>query len=215
MRLTIGIPIYDSFKAETVASLLQTLDDLGRAGHEYHVTIKKGAYLDVNRELCVNAAIEDQSDYLIFIDADLFFPANGIRKLIELDKDIVGGNYYEKALPLISTVRVSDGNGGFVKGGVDFPDAPFQVGVVATGFMAIKMRRVLDNMVPPFFSYNSSGNGRTFIGEDVHFCMRALDCGLEVWCDPTIPIYHIGDFPYGRPEDAAKIDPEHALKLES
>jgi hypothetical protein len=36
----------------------------------------------------------------------------------------------------------------------------------------------------------------TPMGEDLYFCRKARAWGLEVWCDPTIEIKHIGDYEY-------------------
>jgi len=34
------------------------------------------------------------------------------------------------------------------------------------------------------------------VGEDVAFCQQAAEAGLEIWCDPTITLSHIGDYHY-------------------
>jgi hypothetical protein len=59
----------------------------------------------------------------------------------------------------------------------------------------------IKNMKNPFdFGIDEAGElfGKPgeFIGEDVNFCKRANEMGLEVWCDPTIRIGHIGEYLY-------------------
>ena len=193
--ITVGCPIYDGFKGETVSSLLGALAQID----QFHFTIQKSCYLDVNRELIAQEAVKFDSDYLIFVDSDLAFPHDALAKLLALKKDIVGANYYLRKLPLEATVRLDDGQGGYLKGMVELPKEPFQCMAVATGLMVIDMRRLKECLQPPYFAYGTVGT--TFQGEDIRFCDRARRAGMEVWCDPTINVLHIGDFPFGKLDD--------------
>lgn len=58
--------------------------------------LKTGAYVHWHREEMVIAAIEKGSSHLMFIDADLEFPIDGIDKLASLDTDIAYGTYNRK-----------------------------------------------------------------------------------------------------------------------
>jgi hypothetical protein len=80
----------------------------------------------------------------------------------------------------------------------EMPTELFQCGAVATGLMAINLKRLTAMMAPPYFTYGTLGT--KFQGEDVGFCLRARPLGLEVWCDPTINVLHMGEFPYGIPQ---------------
>jgi hypothetical protein len=186
-----------------VASLIGAL--LGDFPYTLQLTIQRGTYIAEGREMCLRAAIAAKSDYLVFIDTDITFPTDGIRKLIELKKDIVGGNYHEKRLPLQSTVKLKDFEGKhvFYQGAADLPDAPFIAAAVATGFMAINLERLQQCMAPPYFAIDAegrpwrAGHGTTDgPGEDIAFCIRANQAGMEVWCDPTIKLGHLGEYEY-------------------
>jgi len=198
VRIGIGIPTYDTWKAAMALSLIGALNRL--QGIEYSIIARKGCYLDILREECVQTALELKCDRLVFVDTDMMFPPEAIAQLLEAKKDIIGAAYNQKGLPLRSTVRLSDGKDAFLEG-VPVPTQPFKCAAVATGLMAINMHRLTDNMAPPYFAYESAqrlklaaklGRG----GEDVAFCVRAAECGLEVWCDPTIPVKHLGEFAY-------------------
>lgn len=197
MRVTVGIPIYESLKPKMAISLIGALVELR---HEWMLTAKQGCYIDVSREECVKTALAQKSDYLVFIDTDMEFPGDAITRLLEHRKDVVGGAYNEKRLPPVSTVKMSNGKGGFLDG-AELPSVPFKCAAVATGFMAINLKRMVQLMAPPFFAYETAtrlkleatlGRG----GEDVAFCVRANNAGMEVWCDPTIPLKHWGEYPY-------------------
>ena len=69
------------------------------------------------------------------------------------------------------------------------PSAPFQVAALPTGFMLVKTE-VFSRMGFPYFRCEFG------LGEDVSFCVRAQEAGIEVWCDPTIEIKHVGNKAY-------------------
>ncbi len=199
MRVTVAIPCYQHVHGETFISLMRALLQFP---HELHVSMKRGPYLDVGREFCVTDAISVKSDYLIFVDSDMVFRADALTTLLDNHKDIVGGNYYEKSFPLVSTVRFDDGKGGFKGGQITMPKEPFKVAAVATGFMCIDLKRLQECMAPPYFAYGTLGT--EFEGEDIGFCRKARKAGLEVWCDPRIPLLHMGEMPYGMIDDFSK-----------
>lgn len=190
MQVTIGIPSQGRWVDAMGESLVHALYQLP---HGTHFACPRGPYLDLARESCLVMALAAKSDYLVFIDTDIQFPADALTKLLAHGKDIIGGTYHEKRLPLVSTVKLNDLNDGATVAHT-LPDAPFQCASVATGFMAINLKRLTACMAPPCFAYSSQGG--QFMGEDVAFCRRARAAGLEVWCDPTIPLLHIGDFAY-------------------
>jgi hypothetical protein len=69
--------------------------------------------------------------------------------------------------------------------------------------MVIDLVRLQDCMAAPYFAYTTDATGVTRAwasgpGEDTAFCLRARKAGLSVWCDPTIPILHSGEYLYGR-----------------
>jgi hypothetical protein len=127
------------------------------------------------------------------IDTDMKFPPYGITRLIERDKDIIGGFYVRKTSdhrPLIFEFN-EDTNFEEI---FEFPrDKPFQVDGVATGFLLVKksvfQKFASENIAP--FDCVPALSGRP-LGEDLSFCKKARQLGFEIWCDPTIPLGHIG-----------------------
>lgn len=162
--------------------------------HDLHFSIQRGPYLALAREACLVEAIQVKSDYLVFIDTDIAFQVDALPRLLAHGKDVIGGAYNEKRSPPVSTVKLDDGTGKIFKGMKVLPHEPFQCIAVATGFMAINLKRLTTCMAPPVFTY--AFDGHDFMGEDVQFCLRARAAGLEVWCDPTIGLKHIGRWAY-------------------
>lgn len=80
-----------------------------------------------------------------------------------------------------------------------FPNLPFKVASVGTGFVLIRRQALLDvhnqragNGGPVFrFAVEEDRNGMMReVGEDYDFCARLHNAGWEVWADPRIPTIH-------------------------
>lgn len=198
LRVTIGIACYDDFKAMTAVSLVRALV---RFPHELHMTVQRGCYIADGREQCVQEALKVKSDYLVFVDTDMGFQADGLERLLAHRKDVIGAPYNEKRFPVVSTVKLSDGNGGLQSATVNLPTDVFPCAAVGTGFMAINLKRLTACMAPPFFAFSEDAHHATKAwasgpGEDTAFCLRARRAGLGVFCDPTIQLQHFGEYAY-------------------
>lgn len=193
MKLTIGVPCYGDWKAEMAVSLIHALSLLE---HEFHMSVRRGCYLHVNREEIFQEAVEAGSTHLMFVDSDMVFPPDAIAQLLAHDLDIVGGNYNTKSTPPISTVKIAGADGKFINVSQDkVPTKLFPCAAVATGFMLIRIAAVLEcGMKRPLFDFGTLDGG--MVGEDVNFCLKARASGLSVWCDPTVALGHMGEFRY-------------------
>lgn len=148
---------------------------------------------------------EPKSTHLMFIDADIGFEPEEIFKLILADKDVAGGLYPKKALPISYVVNkvpdsVKEGN-------------LVEVLNLGTGFMLIK-REVLEKMInahpelhyqdnigldpkyDPFkyalFDTLIDPETREYLSEDYLFCKRWRDMGGKIWADLSITLTHMG-----------------------
>ncbi len=201
MQVTINIPTqWGLWCAEMGLSLIRAL---GHLNATINLSPQNGPYLDENREASAREAVELKSDYLICVDTDMAFREDTFVRLVALGKDIVGANYYEKRHPLISTVKLLGPDGEMADDGKmvqhAMPKEPFQCAGLGAGLMAINVARMVQCMAPPYFAF-ADKNGRR-MGEELSFCRRARAAGLEVWCDPTIFVVHMGMYPYGKLPD--------------
>lgn len=197
--VTIGICTGGTVRAETVASLVSNIINLAQDGTPAGLLLQIGGYVDVNRNKIVETALKGGTTHIMFVDADMIFPDDGVAKLLKLDKDIVGANYNIRLDPTADTL-----SGPTVKMLVDgkvvsmvnkdFPTELFKAYAIATGFMMIKAD-VFKKLNKPYFEAFQEANGKHHT-EDVEFCKRANDAGFEVWCDPTIKMGHIGNYVY-------------------
>lgn len=189
--LCFGVISGGSIKTDTVSCIL---DAIAHIPLTTHMIMPVGGYAAQNRNMVAKAALQADDSHVLFIDADMIFPATAIEKLIAQDKDIIGVNYHQRQIQPISTVKIADETGKFISGTEkDFPLDTFECAAVGTGFCLVKSE-VFKTMPFPYFRADYFDG--EFHTEDVWFCKEAKRYGFTVWCDPTVIVHHLGDFKY-------------------
>ena len=169
-------------------------------------TLPNCSLISLGRSIMLNRALKDPSwTHLLWIDADLRFKPEYIHSMILDDKDIVGGFYPKKGLPI-------DFASSPAPGGED-TEFLFETIYVATGFMLIK-RNVFDAMIEHYreelsFYYQGTEdsvhlfepiidreNNNLFLTEDYAFCKRARDIGFRCYMSKRFELPHIGVMEY-------------------
>lgn len=204
MKVTLAICTNREVKAKTVASLLE-LVNYSKEIYFHILVANRGYHIGENRNYCVVQAQKNQSDYLFFVDDDMTFEKDTLTRLWTQEKDIIGVNSYSRCLPLSSTVGLMDKEGKYMHPDrhtaweMRIPDELFKCYFVGTGIMLIDMK-VFDKIEKPYFSFTSDENGMIVHGEDGSFCDKVKKAGMDIWCDPTISVGHVGDYIYQAPE---------------
>lgn len=172
-----------------------------------HYLLDGQCHVDDARNTCVGAFLESEAEALIFIDADVGFPAEALWRLALAQGDIVAGAYPRKELPVTWPVRF-DEEAGLVSEG---EDGLIRTGVLGlpTGFMKIH-RRVIEAMAdvdkrrfkpfgaahelecPVLFERDFESGER--MSGDYAFCRKARLLGFELALDPHLPFTHAGEF---------------------
>jgi len=193
IRLAIAVPTHGDIKWRTVACFLASLDYLP---YKLMFSFEAGPYVHLNREKLAQRAVDDKATHLFFLDTDMAFPPKSIQSLVNWDKDIIGASYNVKSFPPKSTIKFVNERGELIDKTFKPEEDPFKCAAVATGFMLIKIEALL-KIPKPWFWYNLDQGGQMLdLGEDVYFCFKARRYGLEVWCDPSLKVKHLGEFAY-------------------
>lgn len=199
-NITLCIINGGTVRAETMLSTVAAMKVIESHGIGTYLNMQIGGYAARNRNSAVEAARSNNATHLMFVDNDMVFPASGIQRLIDADKDIVGGMYNARGVPgqpVVSTVKMidpaTDPNAGKTYA-TEFPAQLFKCYGLGTGFMLINMQ-VFDKLEKPYFISGESSNGNAFT-EDIYFCDKAHKAGIDAWCSPTIKIGHIGTYEY-------------------
>jgi hypothetical protein len=117
--------------------------------------------------------------HLLFIDSDMSFPANGLKRLLDADKDIIGANYVRRVPPFRSIAQALDANTRV--SGID------EVRRVPTGFMLIKTP-VFQTIPEPWFNTHWDESAKVLLSEDYYFCDKAREHGFSVWVDAPLSL---------------------------
>jgi len=183
-----------------MASLFSTL---ALANYDTALLGQTGPVLDFNRNFVCKMALEHSATHVCFIDTDMVFPSDTINRLLEISKPVVGVASRKKKLPRQYTIEVDEATGARPIADSELPAAPFcRIGgspiLVGTGIMLIDLQTINTALAKPWFKFETFWNDKEvgYTGEDLYFCRKTWAAGLEVWCDPTINVKHIGDFEY-------------------
>tara|TARA_Y100000310_G_scaffold319402_1_gene374620 strand:- start:125 stop:835 length:711 start_codon:yes stop_codon:yes gene_type:complete len=208
----IAMPCYDSVKINTMLSIFQLIQHLGRSKVEVGINTMKSPLIHQARNYLTSVFLATEYTHLLFIDSDVEFgPEAGLRMLVA-DKDIITTPY-----------RVKDERIDQPRYTVKFPD-PKVVPILPGGLVEIEAgptglmlihRKVFEkiiknrpdlkikNKVKPGsdksheFYYNffdfAFEDGYTW-GEDVSFCKLARANGSKLYANTESPTAHRGEY---------------------
>jgi hypothetical protein len=203
-RCVVLVPVGGHVEPECEAGLRR----LEAAGYPVR-RVQGYAAIDQARSQIASDALADGFDELLWIDSDVVFDVDDVRRLREHDVPIVCGIYPKKnsralschLLPDTRTVRFGT-HGGLL-----------EIRYAATGFLLTR-REVYDGIarheqlpvcnqrfstpVVPYFLplLVPDGDGTWYLGEDFAFCERARRSGFTILADTRIKLGHVGSYRY-------------------
>lgn len=143
-----------------------------------------------SRMWLAHQALEKGATHLFFVDSDMLFPPDTLKKLLAHDKGIVGVEYNKRKFPLETVTSYLP----YVE---KSESEPFKVNIAGTGALLIKTDVFKNPKVDKnWFSFGRNAEGKNVIGEDGWFCLNARNAGYDVWVDPTIKVLHLGEYGY-------------------
>lgn len=185
MKILIGLPVYKTISVKTAFSLVEMLKNIPE-GTLVQVIFQEGVFVHQNQNDIAEYAVKNNFDAVLFVEHDMVFEPDTLSLLLRDDKDIVGANYNFKSEPLQSMVFDLEGNP--LK---EVPKETFQASAIPTGLMLVKTS-VFQKLPKPYFFYEYE-QGTMKTSQDIYFCQKARQNGLEVWCNPNITVKHLGE----------------------
>lgn len=164
-NVVLGLPTMGSVEAKTCEAFLK----MDRGEHKICPIITEYALIYDARDRIVKKALANpETDYVWFIDSDIVIPKDALEKLIAIDADIVSASYPFK--DDFGTVVGDDVTG------------------VGMGCCLIK-RSALEKIMD---EYKTCFHPMSCIGEDISFCMRAKNLGLNIVLTSAVICKHVG-----------------------
>lgn len=190
MKTLIAIPCMDSVPV-AFAHSLATMHKVG----ECQLFMKSGSLIYAARNSLAMAAIEKEMDFVFWLDSDMVFREDTLVRMMDTlqknDLDILTGLYFRRVPPyspvLFDRLDMNEDDTCNFSEFTTIPDKLFEVGACGFGCVLMRADVFLDvqsrfgNMFAPIANN----------GEDVAFCWRARQCGIKIWCDPTIICGHV------------------------
>ena len=184
------MPTNGSVKTKTMLSILGMIKTLP---FQWNTVLRNACLVHTSREVIVEKAIEMGSTHLIFIDADMTFEPDALRRLFERGKEIIGVATHLRQLPLVSTLKKQLGDEPEIW--EETPDGLVKCAGAGTGFLLIDLS-VFKKLSKPWFFFESNDKGELVLGEDMWFCKKARDAGYDIWADLTVKVGHLGEYEY-------------------
>lgn len=195
MKTIIAIPCMDMVHTAFMSSLML----MERVG-EVSCAIECGSLIYDSRNKLLARALNSGADRILWLDSDLEFQPDLMQRLSDdLDSgfDIVSGLYFKRRPPFSPVIynecELRKLDGLFAPTATTFDDYPRNeiFSVAACGFGCVMMSmKAVEKIVQK--------NGSLLFmpaagfGEDLSFCMRARDAGVQIYCDSSVKLGHVG-----------------------
>lgn len=226
VRLHIGIPCYGGQVSEpTMTSLLRFVVLAQHSGLSWSIDtmVNESLVTRARNNLMAKMMSNNQATHFMFIDADIRFQPESIFQMIASDRDVIGGLYPKKSLPVNYVINLDRE----VKVSGDL----FTVDTMGTGFLMFK-RHVYEKLCQahPECKYVDDVNlGKQYepymysifdtiidekghyLSEDWTFCRRWKALGGDIWAHGKVLLNHIGHYEFNGDLDKMpnfpKLDP--------
>ena len=187
-RLLIAVPCTDYMHADFVKSLLKLHAHLNHEGIRHDVEILTGTLVYMARNTLASKAINENYTHILFLDSDMVFDENIVETLRFSKKDFICGSFNSRRPPygscIYKSLRPQE------KADVSGME-PFRIAGCGMACTMIS-KEILIEVLNKYGTYfNPEKIDGVNFGEDLAFCKRAADIGIEMWCDPTARVGHI------------------------
>lgn len=210
-HLHIGIPCYGGMVSEpTMTSLIRFILLAQQVGLNWSLDtmVNESLVTRARNNLMAKMMTNKHATHFFFIDADIRFEPDAPLKMMACDKEVIGGLYPKKSLPINYNINLLPQTK--VQGDI------FTVDTMATGFLMFK-RSVYEKLIaahPECKYVDDVGLGKQYepmmysifdckidakghyLSEDWLFCRRWAALGGEIWAHGKVLLNHIGHYEF-------------------
>lgn len=211
IHLHIGIPCYGGMISEgTMTSFVRFILLAQQVGLPWSLDtmVNESLVTRARNNLMAKMMTNNAATHFMFIDADIRFLPESILQMLSYQKDVIGGLYPKKKLPLHYAINLKPQTQ--VEGDI------FTVDTIGAGFLLFK-RTVYEQLIaahPECKYVDDVGLGKQFepmmysifdckidehghyLSEDWLFCRRWQALGGEIWAHRKIELNHIGQYEF-------------------
>ena len=191
MRLLVAVPTVDYVPADFVKSLSHLCLRLGRERIPADVQIIGGTLVYIARNRLAHRAIREEYTHVLWLDSDMTFSDSIVEDLLFCGKDMVCGAFVSRRPPYGPCVYTDISDPANMKKVENFGTEPFRVD--GCGFATVLTSVSLLDAVQS--NFGTCFRPTEQYGEDLAFCDRVKQLGMEIWCEPTVRPGHIAHVP--------------------
>lgn len=191
LKIGIGLSIGGDVSPEFLTMLFTRFIEWKK---KYIVTILIDTVMpiDLSRNNVVDAAKQQNCDYLFFIDSDVLIEQGQLERLLSYEKDAITGVYYQKMPPYVPLPRRLVAESLYTP--IEFEGNDIvEIDGTGMGCFLIKMD-IFDKIHYPWFEfkYHKKDGKWGQLSEDLYLCQKIQSIGTKIYCDPTVECTHIG-----------------------
>ena len=197
-RIVIGIPTRDECKARFAFDLVKLVAAHLQTGDTVIPMPSMGTLLASQRTALVKEARRENATHILWLDSDMRFPADTLKRLLAHNVQVVGANCAKRRMPTGPTAANYDQVEGKVSVYTEEDSTGLeQVDMLGTGVLLVRMD-VFDEIPFPPFATPWVPDMQEFMGEDTYFCMLLKRKGVPVYVDHNVSleIGHLGEFEF-------------------
>ncbi len=211
VHIHFGIPCYGGQITEPCfTSFLRFILMASRSGLQWSLDtmVNESLVTRARNNLMAKMMTNKAATHFMFIDADIRFQPEAIFMMLAADKDVIGGLYPKKALPISYVINVQPGT--------QIINDIFKVDTMGTGFMMFK-RHVYEKLCaahPETKYVDDVGLGKQFeptmysifdteidekghyLSEDWTFCRRWAKLGGDIYAHAKVLLNHSGHYEF-------------------
>lgn len=197
MKLAIGVCCNRDIKPKFLKSLLHMVADLHTMPELEALELllrENVSNLSNGREATAREALQMGMTHLLFLDDDMVFPPELLRRLAGARRAVVGVNYVTKdpSGPKPTVLGLDGKYRNSAKcSGIE------EVGRIGLGAVLIRLKAI-EKIKPPMFPVVWSPPHQLYRGEDYAFCDVLAENKVQIFCDHELSkeIGHVGSFVY-------------------
>lgn len=199
-KLAVCVPIRDTLHSAHAMSLIElvkfnTMNDI-----DTHVFMDGSTILLNQRERLAELALDFNSEYMLWLDSDMTFPATTAVRLMAHGKDIVAGNYVKRQPPFkgVAYKHIGDWQNPLP---FDVEDDLVKIEGIGMGCVLMKTR-IFAELEKPWFEFEYNAQTNDFLGEDMILWQKTQALGYDIFVDTQLSqeLRHLGTYAFG-PKD--------------
>lgn len=196
-KLAVCVPCRDTLHSAHALCLSEMVKLNTQNDIDTQIFMDSSTILLTQRERLATEALKLGSEYVLWLDSDITFPASIALRLMAHNEPIVACNYIRRQLPAKGVAYKVIGDW---QNPLSFDVQDDLVEVQGVGMGCMLMKTEIFNQIPkPWFEFGWSPASNDYLGEDMLLCQKMSAAGYVVKIDTALSheLRHLGTWAFG------------------